>query len=157
MASLHQLHRRHWFHWQTFGLARTLCNAIQSADTILPVTFSATPSFSMTTGMVYNLSTTATVLTSLAFTTIPTAPQQTYVFSFFLLPTTNSSPWYLRPSTNFISITPLVGALLRIPIDGISSVVCPTSYTYIVQTITIINTGTTTSPVFISFLSVSGY
>jgi hypothetical protein len=55
------------------------------------------------------------------------------------------------------SITPLGGALLTIPIYGISSVVCPTSYTYIVQTITIINTSTTTSPVFISFLSLSGY
>jgi hypothetical protein len=75
----------------------------------------------MTTGMVYNLSTTATVLTSLAFTAIPTTPQRTYVFSFVLLPTTNSSSWYLRPSTNFISITPLGGALLTIPIYGISS------------------------------------
>jgi hypothetical protein len=143
--------------WTGANTFRGVCNAIQSADTILPVIFSATPSFSMTTGMVYNLSTTATVLTSLAFTNIPTTPQQTYVFSFVLLPTTNSSPWYLRPPTNFISITPQGGALLTVPIYGISSVVFPTSYTYIVQTITIVNTSTTTSPTFISFLSVSGY
>jgi hypothetical protein len=143
--------------WTGANTFRGVCNAIQSADTILPVIFSATPSFSMTTGMVYNMSTTATVLTSLAFTAIPTTPQQTYVFSFVLLPTTNSSSWYLRPPTNFISITPLGGALLTAPIYGISSVVFPTSYTYIVQTITIVNTSTTTSPTFISFLSVSGY
>jgi hypothetical protein len=143
--------------WTGANTFRGVCNAVQSADTILPVTFSATPSFAMTSGMVYNMSTTATVLTSLAFTAIPTTPQQTYVFSFVLLPTTNSSPWYLRPPTNFISITPLGGALLTAPIYGISSVVFPTSYTYIVQTITIVNTSTTTSPTFISFLSVSGY
>jgi hypothetical protein len=108
----------------------------------------------MTTGMVYNLSTTATALTSLSFTNIPTTAQQTYVFSFVLLPGTSSSPWYLRPPSNSISITPVGGSLITVPVYGISSVVFPTSYTYILQTITIVNTSSTTSPAFVSFLSV---
>jgi hypothetical protein len=143
--------------WTGSNTFRGVCNAIQIADTILPVTFSANPTFSMTTGMVYNLSTTATALTSLSFTNIPTTAQQTYVFSFVLLPGTSSSPWYLRPPSNSISVTPQGGSLITVPVYGISSVVFPTSYTYILQTITIVNTSSTSSPAFVSFLSVLGY
>lgn len=143
--------------WSGSNIFTGVCNCIQSADTILPSTFTTTPSFSMTSGMVYNLTTSATALTSLSFTNIPTTPQQTYVFTFVLLPSTSNSPWYLKPPSNFINITPIGGTLISSPIYGISNVVFPTSYTYILQTVTIVNTSTTTSPNFVSFLSISAY
>ena len=143
--------------WTSSNVFRGLFISTQSADTILPVSFSSTPSFSMTTGMVYNLSTNTTPLTSLTLTNIPTTPQQTYVFTFVLLPSTVSSPLYLKPPTNFINITPEGSSTVSVPLYGISSVVFPSSYTYILQTITVINTSTTTSPTFIAFLSVSAY
>ena len=112
----------------------------------------------MTTGMVYNLSTTSTAMTSLGFTNIPTTPQQTYVFTFVLLPSTVSSAWYLKPPTNFLSITAVGGTInTAVPLYGISNVVLPSAYTYMLQQITIVNTSTTTTPSFIEFLSVSGY
>ena len=112
----------------------------------------------MTTGMVYNLSTTATVLTSLAFTTIPTAPQQTYVFTFVLNPSTANSAWWLKPPTNFLSVTAVGGSInTAVPLVGISNVVLPASYTYMFQQVTIVNTSTTTTPSFMGFVSVAGY
>jgi hypothetical protein len=111
----------------------------------------------MITGMVYNLTTTSDAITSLSLTDIPTTSQQTYVFTFVLQPSTIDSPWYLQPPTNFIDITPIGGSSMVVPIYGISNVVFPVSYTYILQTITVVNTSTTTSPNFISFLSVSAY
>ena len=143
--------------WTGNNVFRGVFNSIQSADTILPVSFNTTPSFSMTTGMVYNLNTTSTALTSLSLTNIPTTPQQTYVFTFVLQPSTLNSPWYLKPPSNFINITPIGSSTITVPIYGISSVVFPSSYSYILQTITVVNTSTTTSPTFVSFLSVSAY
>jgi hypothetical protein len=143
--------------WTGNNIFRGVFNSIQSADTILPVSFSTTPSFSMTTGMVYNLVTTSTALTSLTLTNIPTTPQQTYVFTFLLQPTQFNAPWYLKPPTNFINITPIGASTISVPVYGISGVVFPSSYAYILQTITVVNTSTTTSPTFVSFLSVSAY
>ena len=135
-----------------------VCNTVQSADTILPITFTTAPSFSMTSGMVYYLTTTSTAMTSLGFTNIPTTPQQTYVFSFVLLPSVASSAWYLKPPTNYLSITAVGGTVnTAVPLYGISNVVLPASYTYLFQQITIVNTSTTTTPSFISFLSVGAY
>jgi hypothetical protein len=57
----------------------------------------------MTTGMVYNLTTSSTAITSLGFTNIPTTPQQTYVFNFVLNPSTANSAWWLKPPTAFIN------------------------------------------------------
>jgi hypothetical protein len=49
----------------------------QASDLLVPLTFSSTPSFSMTDGMVYNMSSNSTALCSLGFTNIPTTPLQT--------------------------------------------------------------------------------
>ena len=111
----------------------------------------------MTTGMVYNLATTSTALTSLTLTAIPTTPQQTYVFTFICLPAITSNAWYLKPPSNNISVTPIGLGTLTVPLYGLSSVALPTAYTYILQTITLINNSTTTTPSFIGFVSVSGY
>ena len=130
----------------------------QASDLLVPSTFSSTPSFSMTNGMVYNMSSNSTALSSLGFTNIPATPLQTYVFTFIILPSTASSPWYLKPPTNFISITPVGGTInSSVPLYGISNVVLPTTYTYIMEQITIVNTSTTATPNFISFVSISGY
>ena len=135
-----------------------VCNTLQSADTILPITFSTTPSFSMVSGMVYNLTTSSTAITSLGFTNIPTTPQQTYIFTFVLNPSTANSAWWLKPPTNFLSITAVGGSVnTAVPLVGISNVVLPASYTYLFQQITIVNTSATTTPSFMGFVSVSGY
>jgi hypothetical protein len=135
-----------------------VCNTLQSADTILPITFTTTPSFSMLSGMVYNLTTTSTAITSLGFTNIPTTPQQTYVFTFVLNPSTANSAWWLKPPTAFISITAVGGSInTAVPLVGMSNVVLPSAYTYMFQQITIVNTSTTTTPSFMGFVSVAGY
>jgi hypothetical protein len=112
----------------------------------------------MLNGMVYNMTSNSTALSSLAFTNIPTTPQQTYVFSFIILPSTASSAWYLKPPTNFITVTAIGGtANTGVPLYGISNVIFPQSYTYIMQQITIVNTSLSSTPSFIAFLSVSAY
>ena len=130
----------------------------QSRDNLIFNTFSTTPSFAMTSGMVYYLATNSTAITSLSFTNIPATPQSTYVFTFVLLPSTVSSAYYLKPPINVISITAIAGAInTAVPLFGLSNVSLPASYTYLLQTITIVNVSTTTTPSFISFVSVSGY
>jgi hypothetical protein len=112
----------------------------------------------MTTGMVYNLTTSSTAITSLGFTNIPTTPQRTYVFNFVLNPSTANSAWWLKPPTAFISITAVGGSInTAVPLVGMSNVVLPTTYTYLFQKITIVNTSTTTTPSFMGFVSVAGY
>ena len=130
----------------------------QTSDILVPAIFSTTPSFSMTNGMVYNLTSNSTALSSLGFTNISTTPQQTYVFSFIILPSTSSSPWYLKPPTNYISVTAISGSInTSVPVYGISNVSFPPSYTYIMQQITIVNTSLNSTPSFIAFLSTSAY
>ena len=131
---------------------------IQTSDLLVAGTFSATPSFSMLNGMVYNLTSNSTALSSLGFTNIPTTPQQTYVFSFIILPSTASSAWYLKPPTNYISVTAIGGSTnTAVPLYGISNVTFGSSYTYIMQQITIVNSSLTSTPSFIAFLSASAY
>lgn len=135
-----------------------VCNTLQSSDTILPITFTATPSFSMLSGMVYNLTTSSTAITSLGFTNIPTTPQQTYVFTFVLNPSFANNAWWLKPPTAFISITAVGGSInTAVPLVGMSNVVLPISYTYMFQQITIVNTSTTITPTFMGFVSVLGF
>ena len=132
--------------------------SLQTADALLPVTYSTTPSFSMTNGMVYSLSTTSTATTSIGFTNLPSTPQQTYVFTFILLPSNASNPYYLKPSTNNISVTTVGGTInTSVPLYGIQNIILPPTYTYMVQQVTIVNTSITTTPSFLGFISVNGY
>jgi hypothetical protein len=132
--------------------------AAQARDALAAVAFSTTPSFAMSAGMVYSLSTTATSISSLGFTAIPITPQSTYVFTFVLLPGTANSAWYLKPPSNFLSVTAAGGNInTAVPLYGLGAVSLPSSYTYLLQQVTIVNTSTTTTPTFIAFVSVAGY
>jgi hypothetical protein len=133
-------------------------SAIQTIDPMITVLFTSTPSFNMVSGMVINLATTSTAISSLGFTNIPITPQTTSIFTFILKPSTASSAYYLKPPTNFISITPIGGVInTSVPLYGISNVSLPVSYTYLLQNVTIVNTSTTTTPNYIAFTGVTGY
>ena len=128
-----------------------LC-AKQNTDSLVSATFAAAQSYSFNNGMVYTLTSNSTATTTLAINDIPTTPQQSYIFTFIIQPTTANSSWYIVPNTNFISVN---GG--SAPLYGLQNAVLPRAFTYIVQQVTVINTSTTTSPTFITFTSVSGY
>ena len=127
-------------------------NAKKSTDALVSATFSASQTYSFLTGMVYTLASNSTTTTTLSITDIPTTPQQSYIFTFIIQPTTANSPYHIVPNTNFISVN-----TLSTPLYGLQNAILPKEFTYIVQQITVINTSTTTNPAFISFTSISGY
>ena len=127
-------------------------DAKKSTDSLISAIFSANQEYSFLTGMVYTLASSSTTTTTLSITDIPSTPQQSYIFTFIIKPTTVNSPYYIIPNTNFISVNSI-----STPLYGLQNAVLPKEFTYIVQQITVINTSTTTNPVFISFTSVSGY
>jgi hypothetical protein len=102
--------------------------------------------------MVYSLASNDTPITSLSILNIPTPPLQTYKFTFIIEPNVKSSPYYLKPTTNKILINETSVSLF-----GLSIIILPSSYTYIVQEITIMNKSTTTTPSFVAFTNVLGY
>ena len=68
-----------------------LLGAKQSSDALVTATFSASQTYSFNNGMVYTLSSNSTATTTLAITDIPTTPQQSYIFTFVIQPTTANS------------------------------------------------------------------
>ena len=133
-------------------LTTNVLNAKQSTDTLSTATFTAAQSYSFNTGMVYYLGTTATAMTTIAITDIPTTPSQSYIFTFILQPSAANSPYYLKPNTNFISVNGGSVALC-----GLQNMSFPAAYTYLVQQITVINTSSTATPSFVAFTSISAY
>ena len=131
--------------------------AAQSSDVYVATTFTLTPSFSMAAGMMYSLSPTTNTLTSLSLTSVPTTAQATYVFSFLLQPTTASNSFYLKPPGNIINVVCTTGTTYSATVYGVSTLIFPTSYTFLLQQIILINKGTAAAPVFIAFINVSGY
>ena len=89
---------------------------------------------------------------SLFFTNIPTTPLQTYIFTFLIKPTVNSK-FFINPINNLIS----VNGILTIPIYGISNISLPSTFNFIVQQITIINSSITATPNYFALTSISGY
>ncbi len=122
-----------------------LSNTGQSYDNIVVSTpFAASLSLPITIGMVFMFTSTSAV-SSLAFTSIPTTPYQSYVFTLIFNPSSANTAWYFTGST--------------ITVNGYSSTLrgtttLPVSYTHIIQSITIIATSPTT---FIALNSVQGY
>jgi hypothetical protein len=110
----------------------------------------------ITQGMSVFISTTSTPITSLSFINIPNFPVGKYVFDFTLIPASASSPYYLSPATNFIKVVTDNSGSFSVPLYGVSNFVLPNSYTYIIQTISIINQSTTGTPNFIALTSVRG-
>jgi hypothetical protein len=143
--------------WSGSNIFTGIFNSVQSADSLSMASFNTTPTFSITQGMVYVMTTTSTAITSLSLTNIPITPLQTYVFTFLCQPSTPNSPWYLKPPTNFMNITAVGRGTSIVPINGISSIVFPSTYVYILQTITVLNISTSSTPNFVALFSATAY
>ena len=133
-------------------LVSGLLNTKQNSDSLVTATFSAAQTYSFNNGMVYTLTSNSTATTTLSINDIPTTPQQSYIFTFILQPTTANSPYWIKPNTSFVSVN---GG--SAPLYGLQNATLPAAYTYIVQQVTVLNISTTASPNFITYISVSGY
>ena len=133
-------------------LAISTLKAKQNIDTFSITTFASMMTFNFTVNMIYYLEINSLTNSFLFFTNIPTTAQQSYIFTFLIKPTVNSK-FYMNPINNLISIN----GVLNTPIYGSSNVSLPTTFNFIVQQITIINTSSTSTPSFIGLTSVSAY
>jgi hypothetical protein len=130
-----------------------LLEAKQSTDTLTSVVFQSNQSYSFNNGMVYSIISDSTTMNSVSFIDILTTINQSYMFTFILRPSNANSPYYIRPSSNSINVNGV-----SIPLYGLQNVVLPTSYTYLVQQISIIyNIYSSPPPQFIALTSVSAY
>jgi hypothetical protein len=127
-------------------------NTTRTTQTLSSATFTGIQSYSFNNGMVYSLASNATSITSLSILNIPSNPLQTYKFTFIIEPNVINSPYYLKPTTNNILINGTSVSLF-----GLTNVVLPSSYTFLVQEITIMNKSTTTTPLFVALTNVLGY
>ena len=123
----------------------------QIIDSFTTSTFSSSMTFDFSINMQYYLEISSLLSCSLFFTNLPTTAQQSYSFLFLIKPTTNSK-FYIIPTNNVISIN-----ATSYPLYGISNVVFPTTFYYILQKITIINLSTSTTPNFIATTSIVTY
>ena len=130
----------------------SLFKSKQFIDTLVPIVFSSSQSYSFNNGMVYYLVTNNTSMTTLSITDIPTTPMQSYIFTFILRPNTPNNAFYLKPNTNFISVNNISTVF-----NGLSKLSVPTLFNYLVQQITVINLSVTETPDFIALTSISGY
>ncbi len=129
--------------------------SLQASDSLnTSQTFAVNMTFDYSAGMVYYLPTSSITQSQIFFTNIPTTPNKSYIFTFILKPSTASSPWYLKPSGNYVRVNGGYGTL-----SGLASgqVILPTSYTYLIQQITIFSIGTVDTPVYFAVSSVSSY
>ena len=136
-------------------------NLINALATLQPVnstnisqtaTFSSSQSYDLNNGLIYSLASNSTVMTTISFTNIPITPQNSYIFTFLLTPSTASTPYYIIPNSNFVTINGT-----SCPLYGLTNITLPSTYTILNQQIIVINTSTTFTPSFIALTSVSGY
>ena len=123
----------------------------QIIDSFTTSTFSSSMTFDFSINMQYYLEISSLLSCSLFFTNLPTTAQQSYTFLFLIKPTTNSK-FYIIPTNNVISIN-----ATSYPLYGISNVIFPTTFNYILQKITIVNLSTSTIPNFIATTSIITY
>ena len=123
----------------------------QTIDSFTSSTFSSSMTFDFSINMQYYLEISSLLSCSLFFRNLPTTSQQSYTFLFLIKPTANSK-FYIIPTNNVISINPT-----SYPLYGISNVIFPTTFDYILQKITIVNLSTTTTPNFIATTSLITY
>ncbi len=129
-----------------------LLKSKQSTDTLTSGVFQSNQSYSFNNGMVYSIISDSTTVNSVSFIDIPTTINQSYIFTFILRPSSVNSPYYIKPSSNTINVNGV-----SVAIYGLNNVVLPTSYTYLVQQISIIYNLYASSPQFIALTSVSAY
>ena len=123
----------------------------QIIESFTTSTFSSSMTFDFSINMQYYLEISSLLTCSLFFTNLPTTAQQSYNFLFLIKPTLNSK-FYIIPNNNVISIN-----ATSYPLYGITNVVFPTTFNYILQKITIINLSTSTTPNFIATTSIITY
>jgi hypothetical protein len=141
------------------GLARIdtltvakLLKSKQSSDTLTSDVFRSDQLHSFNNGMVYSIISDSTTVNSVSFINIPTTINQSYIFTFILRPSSVNSPFYVRWSSNSIKVNGV-----SIPLYGLQNVFLPSSYTYIVQSISIIYNIHASTPQFVALTSVSAY
>jgi hypothetical protein len=93
-----------------------------------------------------------TTVNSVSFINIPTTSNQSYIFTYILRPSAVNSLFYTRPSSNSVNVNSV-----SIPLYGLQNVSLPSSYTYIVQSISIIYNIYASTPQFFALTSVSAY
>ena len=128
---------------------------LQSVDSVnisQTATFNASQTYDFNNGQIYSLASNSTIMTTISFTNIPITPLNSYIFTFLLTPSIASTPYYLIPNTNFVTINGTT-----YPLYGLSNITLPSTYTILNQQIILINTSTTFTPSFIALTSVSGY
>ena len=135
-------------------------SSLQSSDTITSQTYNTTLALTMNTGgIVYYISGgTAGVVTNLSISAIPvtgTGVLASYVFTIIYF---TSSPYYYTAGTTTLSLTLTNAYNTTItPITSGGTVNLPTSYSYIMQTITLINKTGGATPTFVAFNNVQGF
>ena len=133
-------------------LAISTLKAKQNIYTFSIATFASMMTFNFTVNMIYYLEINSSTNSFVFFTNIPTTAQQSYIFTFLIKPTINSK-FYINPINNLISIN----GVLNTPLYGTTNVSLPSTFSLIVQQITIVNTSTTTTPNYIALTSVTAY
>lgn len=118
----------------------------------LSTTFTNAQTYDYLQGQIYTLGSDSTVMTTLSFINLPKIPQTSYVFTFILTPSLSSKPYYILPNTNFVSVNGISTAL-----SGLSNITLPTTYTTLIQQVTIINTSTFLTPLYNAVTSIVGY
>jgi hypothetical protein len=113
--------------------ATGLLKAKQSSDTLTTDIFRSDQLYSFSNGMVYSIISDATTVNSVSFINIPNTTNQSYIFAFILQPSAVNSPYYIKPSSNTIAVNGV-----SVPLYGLPNVVLPSSYTYLVQQVSII-------------------
>ena len=135
-----------------------MLNSLQSYDNLTSLFYNTTLALTMNTnGMVYYIAGgTPTSVTNLTISTIPiTTGLASYVFTLLFY---TSSPYYYTSGASTLSIAMSNAYATSItPITPGGSVNLPSSYTYIMQTITVINKTGGSSPTFIAFNNVQGF
>ena len=133
-------------------LAINTLKAKQSIDSFSITTFSSSITFDFTVNMIFYMEISSLMTSSLFFINIPTTPLQTYIFTFLIKPNVNSK-FFINPINNLIS----VNGISTVPIYGISNISLPSTFNFIVQQITIINSSITATPNYFALTSISGY
>jgi hypothetical protein len=105
----------------------------QSTDTLTSDIFRSDQLYSFSNGMVYSIISDATTVNSVSFINIPTTTNQSYIFTFILQPSAVKSPYYIKPRSNTVVVNGV-----SVPLYGLTNVVLPSSYKYLVQQISII-------------------
>lgn len=123
--------------------------AKQTSDPIFQF-LGSSPILSMTDSMVYYFLSPNAATTTLTIYGIPSTLKSTYVFT--LIYNTPNSPYYFTGTTLGLVTT---GAVSYNATVYAGAVTLPTTYTYIVQSITIVNTGSTNN--FIALSSVQAF